>query len=81
MENEPIYVVTVVYVDFKSHEVDTFVLGTSSILSIAKSILYNKRFQMLSQGYTPDNFKLSVWEWEYKHQFGIIKAQIDIVRE
>ena len=81
MEKEPIYVVTVVYVDYKSNEVDTFVLGTSSALSIAKSILYNKRHQMIQQGYIPDNFKSSVWEWEYKHTYGIIKAQIDIVRE
>lgn len=81
MEKKSFYVVSVVYVNFKNPSVDTFVLGHSFELSFAKSILYNKRFQLIKQGYIPDNFKSSPWQWTYNHKYGIIKAEIVLVRE
>lgn len=80
MEKNTIYVANVVYVDFKDSTLETFVLGCSTDLSIAKAFLMKKFHEMVKMGYTSDKFEFSPWQWEYKHKYGIIKATIDSVQ-
>lgn len=79
MAKNTFYVVNLVYVDLHDHSVETFVLGCTPCLTTAKNILTKKHDEMAKMGYSPEKFKFFPWEWEYKHQYGIIKATIDSV--
>ena len=78
MEKKMLFIVTETFMDLKKNSVNTFVTGASEELEGAESILRYSYECKLKIGYKESNFKMDNWSWTYIHDYGLIRADINI---
>ena len=78
MEKKMLFIVTETFMDLKKNSVNTFVTGASEELEGAEIILRYTYECKLKIGYQESNFKMDNWSWTYIHDYGLIRADINI---
>lgn len=73
-----IFVVTETFLDLKKNSVNTFVTGISDDLYGAQKALRDAYEYKLKLGYKVSHFVMDHWSWTYIHDYGLVRAEIQI---